>query len=152
MKNKVLFLAENIRALKDVWFVGDHMIRNAWPHLQQIQRDHEVGRENYLHANYDPYVFYPAFTENNVLTMVRNCFIEGLNRRLKLPSAVIVLLSDQLIIEDPLYLPSEVEKKIKWLLRELDAAVKIRKSSLPLKAYTFGKPRFVCQSIPQYQS
>lgn len=119
------------------------MIRNAWPYLQQIQRDHEVGRENYLHANYDPYVFYPAFTENNVLTMVRNCFIEGLNRRLKMPSAVIVLLSDQLIIEDPLYLPSEIEKKIKWILREIEAAIKIRKSSLPLKAYTFGEPRIM---------
>lgn len=75
--------------------------------------------------------------------MVRNCFIEGLNRRLKFPSAVIIMLSDQIIIEDPLYLPSEVDRKIKWILRELDAAVKIRKSSMPTKSYTFGEPRFM---------
>lgn len=119
------------------------MIRNAWPYLQQIQNDHDTGRENYLHNNYDPFVFYPAFTETNVLTMVRSCLVEGLNRRLKLPSAIIILLSDQLIIEDPLYLPSEVERKIKWILREIEASIKIRKSSLPLKAYTFGEPRIM---------
>lgn len=75
--------------------------------------------------------------------MIRNCFVEALNRRLKFPSAVIILTSDQLIIEDPLYLPSEVDRKLKWIIRELDAAVKIRKSSLPLKAYKFGEPRIM---------
>lgn len=111
--------------------------------MQQIQQEHEHGRENYLHSTYDTYVFYPNFAETNVLTMVRNCFIEGLNRRLKFPSAVIIMLSDQIIIEDPLYLPSEVDRKIKWILRELDAAVKIRKSSMPTKSYNFGEPRFM---------
>lgn len=135
--------SDNIRALKDVWFIGDHFFRHAFPYLQQIQQEHTLGKENYLHSNYDTYGFYPAFTETNVLTMVRNCFVEGMNRRLRLPSAVIILLSDQLIIEDPLYLPSEVDRKIKWILRELEAAVKIRKSSLPLKAYTLGEPRFM---------
>lgn len=106
-----------------------------------MQRDHEAGHENYLHNGYDTYVFYPAFTEMNVLTMVRNGFVEALNKRLKFPSAVVILISDQIIMEDPLYLPSEIDRKIKWILREIDAAIKIRKSLLPLKAYTFGEPR-----------
>lgn len=54
-----------------------------------------------------------------------------------------ILISDQIIIEDPLYLPSEIDRKIKWVLREIDSAVKIRKSLLPLKAYTFGEPRIM---------
>lgn len=108
-----------------------------------MQEDHGSGHLNYLHSNYDTYVFYPTFTETNVLTMVRNAFIEALNRRIKLPSTVVILLSDQIIVEDPLYLPSEIDRKLKWILRELDAAVKIRKSLLPTKAYIFGQPRFM---------
>lgn len=119
------------------------MIRNACPYLQQIQQDHELGRCNYLHSEYDTFVYFPTFTETNVLTMVRNCFVEALNRRSRFPSAVVILLSDQLIIEDPLYLPSEIDRKIKWILRELDAAIKIKKSLLPTKAYTFGEPRIM---------
>lgn len=119
------------------------MVRTAYPYLQQLQQDFDMGKENYLHQNYDTYIFYPQFTENNVL-MVRNAFIEALNRRLKLPSAVVIILSDQIIVEDPLYLPSEIDRKLKWILRELDSAVKIRKSLLPTKAYTFGEPRIMC--------
>lgn len=135
--------AANIRAKNDIWFIGDHMIREACPFLQELQKDQDSGYDNYLHSNYDTYVFYPNFTESNVLTMVRNGFVEALNKRIKMPSAVVILVSDQLIVEDPLYLPSEIDRKIKWILREIDAAVKIRKSTLPVKAYTMGEPRIM---------
>lgn len=88
-------------------------------------------------------MFYPNFAETNVLTMVRNGLIEALNQRMRFPSAVVILTSDQLIVEDPLYLPSEIDRKIKWILREIDAAVKIRKSLLPSKSYTLGEPRIM---------
>lgn len=139
----IILLAANIRALQDIWFIGDHLIRQAYPYLQQMQDEYTAGRDNYLHGNYDTYMFYPNFAENNVLTMVRNGMIEALNNRLKLPSAVIILTNDQLIVEDPLYLPSEIDRKLKWILREIDAAVKIRKSCLPPKAYVFGEPRIM---------
>lgn len=132
-----------MRSIKDVWFIGDHMVRNAYPYLQSLQEDHGTGHVNYMHANYDTYVFYPVFTETNVLTMVRNSLVEALNRRLKFPTTIVILLSDQIIMEDPLYLPSEIDRKIKWLLREIDAIIKIRKSLLPAKAYIFGEPRIM---------
>lgn len=96
-----------------------------------------------MHQNYDTYIFYPSFTEGNVLTMVRNSLVEALNKRLKMPSAIVVLISDQIIVEDPLYLPSEIDRKLKWMLREMDSIIKIRKSVLPTKSYTFGEPRFM---------
>lgn len=139
----IYIFSASIRAKNDIWFIGDHMVREACPYLQELQNSQDSGHANYLHSNYDTYVFYPNFTENNVLTMVRNGFIEALNKRLKMPSAVIILTSDQLIVEDPLYLPSEVDRKIKWILREIDAAIKIRKDSLPVKAYTLGEPRLM---------
>lgn len=119
------------------------MARDAYPYLQQLDQEHKKGCENYLYANYDHYVYFPSFTETNVLKMARNTLIEGLNRRVKLPNTVIVLLGEQIITEDPLFLPSEFERKFKWLLREWDVNIRLRKSSLPPKAYTMGQPRIM---------
>lgn len=138
-----IYFVDHIRAVKDVWVIGDHMARDAYPYLQQLDMEHKKGFENYLYANYDHYAYFPSFTETNVLKMARNSLIDGLNRRAKLPNAVIVLLGEQIIVEDPLFLPSEFERKFKWLLREWDVNIKLRKSSLPSKAYTMGQPRIM---------
>lgn len=119
------------------------MARLAYPYLQQLDQDHKRGRENYLQENYDHYGYFPSFTESNVLTMVRNTFIEGMNKRVRLPNAIVILLSEQILVEDPLYLSSEFERKIKWVIRELDVNIKIRKGSLPSKAYVMGQPRIM---------
>lgn len=133
----------HIRALKDVWIIGDHLARLAYPYLQEMDQDHRRGLENYLQENYDHSAYYPCFTDTNVLSMIRNSFVEGLKKRPKLPNTVIILFGEQFIIEDPLFLPSEFERKIKWLIRELEVNIKIRKGSLPSKAYTMGQPRLM---------
>lgn len=89
------------------------------------------------------YGFYPAFTETNVLKMIRNTLVEGLNARLKLPSIIVVLCADQLLLEDPLYLPSELERKVKWVLREVCKLIQTRKTSLHTKSFTLGEPRIM---------
>lgn len=133
-----------MRALKDVWIIGDHLVRHAYPYLQQYQEDYEKSGEfNYLHYTYDVYGYYPDFTENNILTMVRSTLVEAMNKRTKLPSTIIILLSEKFITQDPLYLPSELDGKLKWILRECSTAIKIRKSSLPPKTYSFGEPRIM---------
>lgn len=134
-------LTDNVRAVKDLWIIGDHLSRIAFPYLQQLGEDHKRGYVNYLHENYDHYVHFPSFTETNVLKMVRNSLVEGLNRRIKLPSVIVVMCSEQILTEDPLFLPSEVERKIKWLVREIETIIKVRKGILPIKAYTLGEPR-----------
>lgn len=126
-----------------MWIIGDHLARIAYPYLQQLELDHKKGCENYLEENYDHYAYYPSFTETNVLSMIRNAFVEGLNRRARLPNAVIIILGEQFLTEDPTYLPSEFERKIKWILREIDILVKIRKGNLPPKAYVLGQPRIM---------
>lgn len=123
--------------------IGDHLARLAYPYLQQLDEDHRRGFRNYLQENYDHYVFFPSFTETNVLKMIRNCLVEGLNRRINLPDTIIVLCGEKFITEDPLYLPLEFERKIKWILREFETLIRIRKSLLPEKAYTLGQPRIM---------
>lgn len=75
--------------------------------------------------------------------MIRNTFVEGLNSRARLPSAVVIMCGEEFIAKDPLFLPSEFERKIKWVLKEIDAAIKSRKSILPVKTFTFGEPRII---------
>lgn len=118
-------------------------MRHSYPYLQQMQEDHLQGYTNYLHQNYDVFAFYPKFTDTNVLSMIRESFVEGLNKRCKLPNCVIILYSEKFITEDPLYLPSEMERKLKWLMREFNSLIQIRKSQLPTKAYNFGEPRIM---------
>lgn len=138
-----IYFPDLVKSIKDAWIIGDHLARIAYPYLQQLEQDHKMGYENYLHENYDHYAYFPSFTESNVLAMIRNAFIEGLNKRCKLPNVVIILTDEQLLTEDPLYLPSEFERKIKWVIRELDINIKIRKGSLPSKAYVMGQPRIM---------
>lgn len=66
--------------MKDIWFVGDHLVRDAYPYLQQLETDHKKGECNYLHENYDTYAYFPSFTDSNMLGMIQSTFIEGLNR------------------------------------------------------------------------
>lgn len=129
--------------MRDIWVIGDHFVRDSYPYLQAMEDEHLQGYTNYLHQNYDVYAFYPKFTDKNILSMIRESFVEGLNKRSKLPNCVIVLYSETFLTEDPLYLPSEMERKLKWLMRELNSLVQIRKSQLPTKAYNFGEPRFM---------
>lgn len=75
--------------------------------------------------------------------MIRNTLVEGLNRRVRLPNAIIVLCSENFIMDDPLFLPSEFERKLKWILREFMTLIEIRKSILPQKAYILGEPRIM---------
>lgn len=115
----------------------------AYPYLQKLDGEHKRGYPNYLQENYDHYCFFPAFTETNVLKMLRNTLVEGLNRRVKLPNCIIVLCSENFVTEDPLYLPSELEKKLKWIVQEFTSLINIRKSLLPPKAYVLGDPRIM---------
>lgn len=136
-------VSDNLRSVKDAWIIGDHLARIAYPYLQQIDEDHKKGKCNYLHEHYDTYAYYPCFTDSNVLSMIRNSCIEGLNRRQKLPNVIIILCSDQFILENPVFLPSELEKKIKWVIRELIAAIQIGKDIMPSKCFILGEPRFM---------
>lgn len=137
------FFAGKARAVKDIWIVGDHLIRDAYPALQNLQAAARHGEQCYLQDMYDTYGYYPDFTETNPIAMIRNTVIAGLNAHLKMPNAIIVLCGTDLITQDPVFLPSELEKKVRWVLREVMAAISTRKSLLLPKNFTYGEPRLI---------
>lgn len=123
--------------------MGTHFMREAYPALQQLRDDYHNGQHNYIHSMYNIYGFYPDFTQKNEMAMIRNAVIEGFNQHLKFPNAIIVLCNEDFITEDELFLPSEMEKKIRWVLRDITAAINIRKSLMEPKCFTFGQPRII---------
>lgn len=108
-----------------------------------MKADYAKGEHNYLYHTYDAYVYYPHFTATNILSMVRNAVIEGLNDHLKFPSAIILLTGHLFINHEPYFLPSEMEKKIRWLLREISSSISIRKSQLEPKCFVLEEPRII---------
>lgn len=130
-----------MRAVKDLWIIGDHFVREAYPFLQQLGDDFKNGQHNYLFHTYDIYCHYPDFTQTNEMAMVRNAAIEAMNKHDRMPSAIIIICGGDFVNEDPLYLPSEIEKKIRWILRDITSAISIKKSLIPPKCFTFGEPR-----------
>lgn len=129
--------------MKDVWCIGNHFLREAYPFLQQLGDDYKNGQYNYLHYTCDMYAFYPDFTMQNEMSMIHNAAIEGFNQHHKFPNAIVILCDEHFITEDPLFLPSELEKKIRWVLRDIDSAIKIRKSLMEPKCFTLGQPRII---------
>lgn len=118
-------------------------MRDAHPALQKLNFTYEKGDKNYLMSNYDVFCYYLVFTEQNPLTMIRNSLVEGLNACFKMPSAIVILCGDLIMTHDDLFLPSEIERKIRWILRDIMAAIAARKSMLSPKAFTFGEPRII---------
>lgn len=121
--------------------MGDHLLRDAHPFLQKLEYEYQHGQHNYLHATYDAYAFYPDFTEDNPLVMIRNAVVSGFNLRPRFPNAIIILTGTLLLSQDELFLPSELDKKVRWIIREISNTISTMKSLVKPKCFTFGEPR-----------
>lgn len=123
--------------------MGDHLVRDAYPFLQNQQAAFRHGDKTYLQSTYDTFSYFPVFTESNPLSMVRSAVIEGFNRRKRFPNAIVILMGDLLLLQDPLFLPSELERKIRWIMREVTTIITTMKSLVNPKSFTFGEPRII---------
>lgn len=139
--NNLFIIIGKYKATKEVWFVGDHLLRDAHSYLQAMEYAYKHGDHNYLHATYDTYVFYPDFTETNYISMITNSVTKGFNSRPRFPNAIIIVTGTGIIVEDELFLPSELEKKIRWVFREIASTIATCKSLVKPKCFTFGEPR-----------
>lgn len=129
--------------MKDIWFIGDQLMRDAYPFLQNLKSAFLHGETCYLMETYDVYGYYPSFTETNPLTMIRNSATDGFNAHLKMPNAIVIVSGTALLTQDPLFLPSELERKVRWIIKEILALIMTRKSQLLPKNFTFGEPRII---------
>lgn len=119
-----------------MWFVGDDLLSLGIPVYQQIKADHNNGKiVHYLEASYDTYFFDGDYRERNHLSMITNAFTRGLNERARLPHTVVLLTSSKFFAKQETFLPSEADKKIRWILKQVDHLLKSRKADIPYKSH-----------------
>lgn len=135
-------------AVYELWFIGDDLLTLALPVYQQMKTDHNNGQVlNYLESSYDTYFFDGDYRERNHLNMICNAFTRGLNERPRLPHTMVILTSNKFFLNQSTFLPSEADKKIRWILKEFDHLLRTRKEDIPYKAHQGQRTRIIWVQI-----
>ena len=130
-------LAGEIKALRDVWLIGDNTIRELHPVLQQMESDafHKRKRKPYLHELYNVKFWYPDIMnyERTAIARITNSLIQGLNTSAYLPRYLIVI-PDRDIIDSTKFFNFGsghiIEENIRWLIREVKRLLLARRENL----------------------
>lgn len=124
--------------------MGDDLLTHGIPVYQSMKVDHNNGKVvNYIEASYDTYFFDGDYRERNHLNMICNAFTKGLNQRAKLPHTVIILTSGKFFNKQETFLPSEADKKIRWIFKEFDHLIRSRKQDIPYKSHQGMRTRIL---------
>ena len=126
--------SESVKAIKQVWVIGDKLVADEYRHLQQIKReivDDVRHRVICLYENYDVQGFFPSKLswERNHLTKIRNTIVYVLNNNEKMPKHLIVLLYNSFVKLAP-----NTKIIIKWLVSEIWKILVARFEYLPRRS------------------
>lgn len=135
-------------AAYELWFIGDDLLTLGIPIYQQLKADHNNGKTiNYIESSYDTYCFDGDYRERNHLNMICNAFTRGLNERPRLPHTVVIITSGKFFAKQETFLPSEADKKIRWIFKELDHQLRSRKADIPYKSHRGLRTRIIWMQI-----
>lgn len=67
--------------------------------------------------------------------MIGNAFTRALNERNRLPHTIILITSAKFFSKQETFLPSEADKKIRWIFKEIDHLTRSRRADMPYKAH-----------------
>ena len=141
-----------MRALNDIWFVGDRQLTWAFPFLQQLKEEARSDREvPSVYSKFDVYTYGSDLISEirNPLTRLHNNLIKALDERVKLPKIVVVWLDLELM--NVQQTDEDVHKLVKWILTEFTRAMEGSKDALPDKAYDPQYPQSLfMKALPKY--
>ena len=133
-----LFLAEDVKALKNMWLIGDVFLKDMYHSLRALKSFDSNNRANemYIHSQYNIIPSYGDFnSKGNTLAILLNALIEAINTSTHLPR-LLVLLPDKRVIKlaegadlDGNLVPI-LEKFISWLVTQCNRAVQFKKEEL----------------------
>ena len=128
-------------------------------YFRQINQDNDMDpqyiRNHYDTAGYCSAKLYNTMKNRNVISRVRNAFVEAINKEKLLPKAVLVVLDDDLL-KVANHMSSGLSKLIipwlSWLASELHKLTLAHKEKLPpkarkLKTHTFCGSRQYSMTI-----
>ena len=118
-------LPVNIKALNDVWLIGDVFLGEIINTLQNMKRAALFHRKKipYVYEHFNVFHFTQSPLTLDTMACMQNAFIEACNRRMKLPHYVI-LFPDRDIIEAAGFFNFGVSKLLaictNWLAKHIE--------------------------------
>ena len=94
-------IVENLRAEKDVWLIGDIMLRKIFHALPALRNEARVTNTDkpYLYKYYNILEYFPANSSisHNYLLRLVNSLTEALNKNKQLPRMIVLMPDSDLL-------------------------------------------------------
>ena len=155
MFNKILF-ADSIKALYDIWFVGDSFLRSIYPTYQEMVNDSKLNKKSYKPYTLDYYNRKAFYLENDsrrndssATLRILNKLIDVLNSNDKLPRYICIIPDSDLIKDLKFYefgARKNLTNIVNWLMRQCDIYIRRKRLQISEKkpgAVTNGQPTMI---------
>lgn len=153
LKNFLIYFTGQIPAAKEIWIFGDDFLAQSQGWLKKLEFAHFQDNNMpslYIHENYNVKT-YPTTntTRNEFLKEIRNAIANTIMRKITLPSAILIMLSNNLL-EDAVFAIECMDGIWRWLMDEIYEMIKFQWNNLPPKSKKFDEPRvYVLKAIPK---
>lgn len=145
-----LFISVPVRAVKDIWVLGDTFLTEATAVLREIQNQNRD--ELYLYSHYDPQIYYPSLLSKDTFAKQIHCQLNSaLEEHNRLPAVILIILGNK-NVDHKVMNPEYTRKVWSALFTEISRMIKTRREDLLEKARVKGEPRvMVTNMIPRYR-
>ena len=134
-----LSISGNVKALKDCWVIGDKLLAEIFPFLQQMKTDAIATNSQvpYLYEYYNIFGWFqsPVSTKRSVSAKILNSLTKGFNKIHRMPKYVIIFMGKDVL--DSLRwnknLKINVEEQLKRLINNVNKVNKCCREDLKAK-------------------
>ena len=148
-----MFIPDNVKALFDMWFLGDNFLQDLAQTYETIRQKAEHSNDNktFLLQYYNVKNIYKKLSVGVKRTAARviNSLIDTLNQENKLPHFLVVIL-DKDVISDVDVLDGHASRivadMIRWIVRQINMLITRKRSELLEKrpgAVFLGDPKII---------
>ena len=149
----MVFFPGNIKAIKDIWFVGDDFINQTYHSLPAMANEAKIMKKKrpYVYNYFNVKCFSTSLLSEtkNIMACLVNSLIKALNDAEFLPR-IIIVVADGDIIKQVNYFGFGVDfvlgPIINWIVNNMERAIDCRKTDLANRlpgAVIFGEPKVI---------
>lgn len=146
-------IAGHVPAFNQLWILGDSLLKNTISCLQALKTAYindPLKPRLYIHDHYDviPH-FDDSNAKENFLWQIQNNLAYLLKVHYKLPQKIIIILNNS-VLDDPAFATTQLASLLKWLFKEIEAAINLRRKNLPIRCLKKGEPAvFLLKLLPR---
>lgn len=152
---QISFFSGPIPAQKEIWIFADQLLNQTQGWLKKLEFEYlKDGRIPQLYL-YEKYFIrtYPqdenSIYKHNFIAEIRNQIANTTMRKVLLPSAVLILISNEKL-EDAVFTIECMEGLLCWLFDEIHEIIRYQLSCLPQKSKNFEEPRvYILKALPK---